>query len=306
LGTNANDGKNYFVIEADESDATFLKYQPFGAIVTNIGLDHMNTYGTEDALLEHFRRFFDLVSSEEHLFYCGDDIRLRNLPARGWSYGFSSDCDLQLSNFRQCGWQHQFDLEFQGIRYPDIETAMVGRHNALNAAAVFGLSLMLGIEESMIREAFSTFGGVGRRCEKKGEQGGILFLDDYAHHPTEVAATLRAIRDAVPDRRLVAVFQPHRYSRTQSCFGLYQGIFDAVDHILVTDIYEANESPIPGVTPERVLQEAIEGTPISGQYLSREGLSDYLAATLVPGDVLVTLGAGDVTKIGVEVIEKIK
>lgn len=297
----------YFVAEACESDGTFLNYTPSGAIVTNIDLDHMDFYETEAALLNAFKEFMSKVSSSEFLFWCGDDPRLKQLAkreARGISYGFSEDCILRASNFKQQGWMIHFDIEFNGEKYRQVQVSLIGKHNALNALAVFGKAISLGIEESKIREALRTFDGVKRRCEKKGEDTGILFLDDYGHHPTEIRATLKGIRQAIGERRLVVAYQPHRYSRAKECMGLYQEVFEEADELFVTEIYAAREHPIPGVTHEKIISEIQKELMHRCQYVNRSELASTLSSFLRPHDVLVTLGAGDVTKVAEEVLTR--
>jgi UDP-N-acetylmuramate--alanine ligase len=191
------------------------------------------------------------------------------------------------------------------VHYAQVEVALIGQHNVLNALAVFGLGILLGVTEDTIRKAFREFGGVKRRCEKKGEVNQIMVLDDYAHHPTEIRTTLNGIRSAIGNRRLIAVFQPHRYSRTKDCLGTYGGIFDAVDELFVTDIYTAGETPIPGVTVERLLEEVKQHTKVSCRYTPREVLCDTLKKLAHPQDVIVTLGAGDVTNLSAELVKKL-
>ncbi len=302
--SNARFGRgNIFALEADESDRTFLKYHPFGAIVTNIDNDHLNNYeGSETLLIEAFRTFMTQVQSASHLFWCGDDVRLANLNFPGQRYGFGDSCEWKITAMHQKGFHLFFDLEHQGHCYRDIEIALAGRHNVLNAAAVFGLALTLGIPEASIRHTFQTFKGVLRRCERKGEFKDILFLDDYAHHPTEIQTTLQGIRQAIGQRRLIAVFQPHRYTRTQDCLGLYGPIFQDVDELLLTDIYAAGEAPIPHLTHEVIQQEIQEASTVNCHYVPRSALGHYLSELVQPTDVVVTLGAGDVTKVASETL----
>lgn len=302
--TNGKAGEGlYFVAEADESDGTLAGYHPYGAIVTNIGLDHMSHYQTEQNLLSCFYSFFSQVKKKELCFWCGDDERLVALNPLGISYGFSDYCQLKASNFRQSGWRSFVDFVFEGKTYADVEVSLPGLHNMLNAIAVFGLLIKLGAREPDIRQGLKTFQGVGRRCEVKGEKNGILFLDDYAHHPTEIKATLSAIRTANPNRRIVAVFQPHRYTRTRDCMGTYSTIFNSVDKVILTDIHAAGEEPIPGIAVNKILEEINEGSVANCQYLPREGLSCKLPGFLKKGDVVVTLGAGNITKVGIETLE---
>lgn len=296
----AHNSGPHFVAEADESDGTFLNYHPFGAIITNIDLDHMNYFGTETALINAFQQFASQVTSPQHFFWCGDDERLKNLNLAGISYGFDSSCQLQASNFRQAGWKISFDAFFQGKCYPQIEVALIGHHNALNALAVFGLALALGVPEDQIRVGLATFEGVMRRCEKKGDLQAVLLLDDYAHHPTEIKTTLTGIRSAIGEKRLIAILQPHRYSRTQECLGTYKGICDGADELIITDIFAAGETPIPGLTYLQVLEEIQSNTKIPCRYVPRGELFHFLNAHIRPHDVVVTLGAGDITKLGGE------
>lgn len=292
-----NGNGDYFVIEACESDGTFLKYNPYGAIVTNIDADHLDHYGTRLALKEAFLKFIDQVLSEECLFLCGDDTELKDIK-KGVSYGFGKDCQLQILNFSQPGWKIHFDVLFEGRRYNEITLPLIGRHNALNAAAVFGCALRLGLDAKDIQEAFMSFGGIKRRAEWKGAHQTLLFIDDYAHHPAELKTTLEGLKTAIGPRRLVAVYQPHRYSRTRDCLGLFAGVFDAADTVILTTIFGAGESPIEGLTDQLVYEDLLRFSKVPLHFVSRENLEDFLMSYLKPEDVMVTLGAGDVTKVG--------
>lgn len=305
LQANAGAGSGeYFVAEADESDGTFLKYSPYGAIVTNIDLDHMNHFGTEEKLEAAFETFMEKVSAK--LFWCGDDPRLQKMHPHGVSYGFTEGNQLAISNFKQEGWSCFFDIAFQGKSFKNIQVGLVGKHNALNAAAVFGLAYSLDVPESAIRTALKSFGGVLRRCEKKGAINGILFLDDYAHHPTEIKATLKGIRLAVEEKRLIAVYQPHRYTRIRDCLGTFSDVFEDADEVIITDIFGAGENPIPGVTSEALLEEIKNSTNALCKYVTHDALVDYLVDTLRPHDVVVSMGAGNITRLGSDILENFK
>jgi UDP-N-acetylmuramate--alanine ligase len=298
---------NDFVLEADESDGTFLKYHPYGAIVTNIDNDHLNNYeGSEEVLVRSFGTFMSQVISPSHLFWCAEDAHLRTLNGPGQSYGFGEACDWRASNVRQEGFKLVFDLEGGGKTFHNIELPLIGDHNVLNAIAVFGLAVTLGVDDSAIRKAFKSFKGVTRRCDVKGTMNGVLVLDDYAHHPTEIHTTLRAIRQAIGERRLVAVFQPHRYSRTKDCMGLYGNIFDDADELLITDIYGAGETPLENVSCLEIMEEVRTRSSIPIQYVPRSALSHQLTHFVQPHDVVVTLGAGDITKLGVDLIASLE
>lgn len=302
--SNARFGRGeYFAFEADESDRSFLKYHPFGAIVTNIDNDHLINYeGNFDLLIENFKLFMQQVQSPDHLFWCKDDAYLEKLGFPGQTYGFHPKSDWRIMAVQQDGFRMYMDIEHEKKMYSKIELALVGRHNVLNAAAVFGLSIMLGIPEASIRQSLKSFKGVLRRCENKGTYNRVQFLDDYAHHPTELQTTLRGIRQAVGPRRLIAVFQPHRYSRTQDCLGSFGTIFDAADELIITDIYGAGEIPIPNLSHETIKQEIEQHSNISCHYVPRSALSHFLSQFVQPNDVVVTLGAGDITKLSNETL----
>lgn len=306
---NANGGHGtgpYFVAEADESDGSFLNYIPFGAIITNIDNDHLAYWKDIDSLIEGFHKFALSVTSPDHLFWCGDDEILLKMKLKGHSYGFEDDNDLQVENFCQIGWKNIFDIAFDGKEYAEIEIPLIGAHNVLNAAAVFGMGIKIGISERRIRKAFSSFKGVNRRAELKGECGSISILDDYAHHPTEIFATLHAIRHAIGRRRLIAAFQPHRYSRTRDCLHEFGPALMPADLVILTDIYSAREEPINGVSTHLLLEKIQDSTPLDVRYIERSKLTEFLANFLQPSDVLVTLGAGDITKVGPEVLKQLK
>ncbi len=303
LGNNGGHGIGpYFVAEADESDGSFLKYRPFGAIMTNIGNDHLDFWKSEEAIISGFKRFGDSVVSAEHFFWGGDDENLRSLSLKGMSYGFEGYNDLIIDSFRQTGWNIVFDIFFKEKVYNDVEIPLIGGHNVLNSAAVFGLALCLNISESVVRAAFKSFKGVNRRVEKKGEANGIAFYDDYAHHPTEIYATLRAIKHAIGKHRLIVIFQPHRYTRTRDCMAESGTAFEHADVVILTDIYAAGEQPIKGVTTDALYAKIQKTVGAELHYVSRNNLAGYLICLLRPGDVLVTLGAGDITKLSSEVI----
>lgn len=307
LSSNARYGKGeHFVFEACESDGSFLNYSSFGSIITNIDFDHMEYFQTEKALIEAFSHFIGNVSSKHHLFWCGDDPCLQQMAPVGVSYGFSPNCHLKISHFEQKGWQTTFDITFKGRTYQNIQLALLGVHNALNGAAVFGLALSLGIEESAIRQAFASFAGVLRRGQKKAEMNGILFLDDYAHHPTEIKATLQGIRNAIGDKHLIVLYQPHRYTRAQECLGNYTGCFDAADELVITDLYSAGESPIEGVNNKTIFEDIKQGALVPIEYLPADRLISNVSKRLKPHDVVVSMGAGDITTAADRLVDELK
>jgi UDP-N-acetylmuramate--alanine ligase len=298
-GVNAQLGKgDLFIVEGDESDGSFLKIDPEAAIVTNLEGEHLDHYGSEAVLTAAFAEFFLKISDPDRLVWCGDDANLAALNPNGISYGIGEHCDCHVSDIRQEGWATLFSLQLAGRIFHNIEVALTGSHNALNAAAVFALALQYDIEEQEIRARLRHFGGVARRCQHKGASEGALVIDDYAHHPTEVQVTLAAIKKAVPERRLVAIFQPHKYSRTRDCLGLYGSAFAAADQVVITDIFAAGEAPIDGVDAHRVMREIQS----ESSYLPRQGLPERIRKSLRPGDVAVCLGAGDITQVAADLV----
>ena len=302
--TNARWGEgDYFAFEADESDRSFLKYHPFGAIVTNIDKDHLNNFdGCFPLLIDYFNQFMQQVQEPKHLFWCRDDAYLHTLNLPGQSYGFHPGSDWNILSMSQNGFKIKFDLAHQGKKYLGIEVPIIGRHNALNSAAVFGLAMSLGIAEQSIRNAMQAFKGVLRRCEHKGVGGGVEFIDDYAHHPTEIETTLNGVRSAIGSRKLIAVFQPHRYSRISACLGTFGPIFDAADELIITDLYAAGETPIPNISHIAVKEEVENVSKVNCQYVPRSALSHFLSRFAQPDDVIISLGAGDISKLSSETL----
>lgn len=295
----------YFVAEVCESDGTLAKYFPYGAIVTNIDNDHLTHYGSAENIDRVFETFIGQVQSKEHLFWCGDDERLQRLQPAGVNYGFQVGNRLKGSELK-IGLTSRFTVHYRGEIHRDVELNLLGEHNVLNALGVFGLSLELGVPEEAIRKAFRTFAGVQRRCEFKGEENGILIFDDYGHHPTEIKATLKAVKAAYPEKRLVVAYQPHRYSRAQECLGTYRGAFDAADVLFVTTLYSAGESPLPGMSSESIYADMTAEVTIPHQLIDRLQLVEQLSHFLQPGDLFLTLGAGDITHAGPELLPKLR
>lgn len=296
LETNGRQGKgDTFVFEADESDGSFSQYQPHAAIVTNIDFDHMMHFGSSENLFDAFRGFISKVKDKNLLFYCGEDSHLKALDPKGISYGFGSQHDLCGKHLKQDSWKITFDVHFKGKSYENVACSMIGKHNALNALSVFGLALELGVDEDSIRKALISFPGVKRRCDRCETKGGITLIDDYAHHPTEIKATVKAVSEAVSPKRVIAIYQPHRYTRTADCMGQFGTVFSDADEVIITDIFSAREPPIPGVTPQAIIEEIKTSTHISAKHISREGLVPYLMDILRPYDVVLGMGAGDIT-----------
>lgn len=293
----AHGAGEYFVAEADESDGTFLKYPSFGAIITNIEEDHLDHWGTREALIDGFREFAS--KAQQILWWNGDDSILQSLHLKGKTFGFGPNSDVQIKNWTQQGWHLEITLSYQG-QDAVFELPLLGEHNVMNAAAVFGMAIDLGISVAAIQTAFKTFKGVKRRMEKKGESRGAVFYDDYAHHPTEIATTLLGVRKAIGEKRLIAVFQPHRYTRLRDCWKEFLTCFTSADVVFITDVYSAREEPISGIDGEKFYQELKDFAPFPVYYLPDDSLESFLR----PHDVVITLGAGDITDFCAELAKK--
>lgn len=300
LGAHASWGRGeHFVAEADESDGSFLRYAPFGAILTNCDGDHLDHYGSLESMLDHFRQFLSQVQSKDHLVYCGDDPHLALLAEGGISYGFAPHNSWRIRQWEQKGWSTHVQVEHEGKRW-EFTLPLPGRHQALNALGVWVLCSQLGLSPEKILRGFQSFGGVGRRSEYKGEHHGVGVIDDYAHHPVEVQTTLEGIRRAFPDRNLIAVLQPHRYSRLKECFESFPSSLRECDSVVVTDVHSAGEPPIEGVSGAALAQAA------EGIYVPREELLSYFQDRLRPLDMVVTLGAGDITVLSEELLDQLE
>ena len=303
---NAKEGQGkYFVAETDESDGSFLYSKGFGSIVTNIEKEHMDHWKNETNLKKGFSQFFSQISSKEHFFWCKEDKNLSSLNPKGISYGFSSKADLFAKNISEQRGKTVFDIFFKGKVYKNFELNLFGKFNVLNALAVMGLSLCLGIKESVIREVFSKFLGVKRRQELIGEAFGVCFYDDYAHHPTEVKKTLRAFREKIKEKRLIAIFQPHRFSRFKMFFEEFCNCFSEVDNLIVTDIYRTGEKKIKKISFDPFI-EKIKEKGINVSYIKQEKLKEKMQSFLQPHDVVVTVGAGDIRDNGKKIFVRYK
>jgi len=296
LETNGRWGKGeVFVAEGDESDGSFLKSSPFGAILTNIDFDHICYWKTKQALLEGFNKFINSIENQDLFVYNGDDLYLSKLSTKGISFGFSSNVKIRAKNIRYQKQKVYFDVDFKGKVYCDIVSPLLGEHNVLNALSVFAMAILLGLDGETIRQAFNTFKGVNRRLEYKGNKDQIVIFDDYAHHPNEIKEVLQTLEKVKDKKRLVVVFQPHRYSRTLELFDDFIKIFQTIDHLVLTDIYSAGEDPIDGITSEALLEKLSRNKNI--QYIPRKQLTQSLLEYLKPNDLVITLGAGDITQV---------
>jgi len=301
-GTGLLGEGDYLVAEADESDASFLYLHPQVAVVTGMDPDHMDTYGGDPERLEAaFRQFLQQVPFYGLSVLCLDHPRVRamlpQLSKPYVTYGFDPEADYQARAVAADGEQMAFECWQRGAEGPLLtaELTLPGRHNVQNALAAVAVAHHLGVEPAVIRRGLGRFSGVGRRMQVRGEQAGVLYVDDYGHHPEEIRVTLAAVREAWPGRRLIVAFQPHRFTRTRDLLADFGAAFDAADTVLVTDVYAAGEAPIPGAGGGDLharLQAYGHG---DARYVGPLAeLPPALASTAAAGDVVLTLGAGDI------------
>lgn len=302
-GTNAHLGHgDYLIAEADESDGSFLCLLPIINVVTNVDEDHLDYYKSREAIDAAFVQFMNNVPFYGINVVCGDDQGVRALLPRVkrpvLTYGFAEDNHLRAVPL-ESGLMSRFEVWREGEKLGEVCLPQPGRHNILNALAAIGAALEANISFSRCAEGLHSFGGVGRRFEYKGEKDGVTVVDDYGHHPAEIAATLATARQVFPGRRIVAAFQPHRFTRTQAHFGEFCKVFDNVDRLLLTEIYAASEKPIPGVSGQSLAQgiQQVSATPVS-YFQTLDALAEALRGILRRDDVLLTLGAGTITRLG--------
>ena len=312
--TNARLGNGeYLVAEADESDASFLHLQPQMAVVTNIDADHMETYGGDfDKLIQTYVAFLHNLPFYGLAVLCFDDPEVRNISVdlgRPFlSYGLEEGADFQATNIEQKGKNSYFTVHHHGAKLGDFHLAMPGAHNVQNALAAIVIADKLGIPVAAMQRSLAHFEGIARRFQTLGmldvEGGKLEMVDDYAHHPREVSATLDAAKDCWPEQRIVVVFQPHRYSRTRDLFDDFALLLSTVDCLIVTEVYPAGEKPIPSADG-RALCNAIRkrgNDPIFVESLTE--LESFLPEFVKAGDVVLTLGAGDIGRFAAQLAEK--
>lgn len=303
-GANARLGsRHYLVAEADESDASFLYLQPMLSVITNIDADHMVTYGNDfNRLRNTFMEFLHHLPFYGLAVLCIDDDEVRALvpeiPRPMLTYGTRPEADVRAERVRQEGLRMYFEVHHAGGSFP-VELNLPGRHNVLNALAAIGVGLELGVSVEAIRRALTSFQGIGRRfvvSQVQDTRGrGLVLIDDYGHHPREVAATLEAARQGWPGRRLVLVFQPHRYSRTQEQFDDFVQVLSGVDRLVLCEVYPAGEAPIPGADG-RALSRAIRARAQVDPVFCRDlnEVPQVLDKFLEEGDLVLLSGAGDI------------
>jgi len=287
------------VAEADESDGSFLKLSPTFAVVTTLDEEHMEYFKTLENIKNAFLTFINKTPFFGAAILCLDDSNIQSLipkiEKRYITYGLTTQADYTARNISVEGLQSFFTVYFQGKELGRIHSGALGRHNVLNTLAAVAVGMELNLEFSVIAESLKDFPGVQRRFEIVHQSDALTLVDDYGHHPVEIQATLKTAKEVWPDRKLIAVFQPHRYSRTQSLLKQFCSAFNDADQLIVMNIYPAGETPIPGVHARQIADGARECGHKHVEFIeNREQIVPHLLRTLNPGDVVITLGAGDV------------
>ncbi|MES2638621.1 MAG: UDP-N-acetylmuramate--L-alanine ligase [Myxococcota bacterium] len=303
LGSNARLGRgDYLVAEADESDGSFLLLDPTVAVITNIDPEHMEHWGSFDALIDGFVSFANRVPFYGFSVVCLDHpVVQRILPRlrrRHLTYGFGAQAEVRADRVRQVGRSIEFRVWRRDEVLGDVRLDVPGRHNVLNALAATTVALELDIPFAQIQEALHGFGGVDRRFSERADVDGVLIVDDYGHHPVEIQATLAAASEGFEGRRIVAVFQPHRYSRVADLWEEFCASFNAAAHVVVCPVYAAGENPIEGVDAARIVRGLADHGHRSVVGVSDlDGAVEHLAGFVRAGDIVITLGAGDVNRV---------
>ena len=317
-GANARLGQgDYIVVEADESDASFLNLLPVMAVVTNIDADHMETYGHDFGRLQQaFVDFLHRMPFYGTAILCTDDAAVRAIVPQVTcpitSYGFEEGAEVRATEVRALGGHMQFTVQRRnGVALPDlaVELKLPGRHNVLNALAAIAVAVELSLPDLAVQRALANFKGVGRRFQRYGEVaaaagGSFTLVDDYGHHPVEMAATLAAARGAFPDRRLVLAFQPHRYSRTRDCFEDFVKVIAQADVVLLTEVYAAGEAPIVAADGRSLARALRVAGRIEPQFVDHiAALPKAIKDTALDGDVVLCMGAGSIGAVPAQVLE---
>jgi UDP-N-acetylmuramate--alanine ligase len=306
MGTGAQwTGGDWFVVEADESDRTHLELPLYGTILTNIDLDHVDVYGNMAGIEVAFDRYLGQVPGPKVVSV--DDPRSRRVAARHdtVTFGLSEGADVRAVNLEPHAGTYSFDVERAGTIIASVQLPLRGEHNVANATGAFAMAVEIGVAPDVAARALANFGGVARRFDVRGIDGGATFVDDYAHIPGEIDAVLRAARDSGDDwQRIVAVFQPNRYNRMAEIWREYADCFQVADLVVLTDIYASGTTPIPGVTGKLVVNAILDAHPDQRVVWlpRRDELVDYLAKQVRPGDVCLSMGCGDIATLPDEVL----
>ncbi len=310
-GSNAKLGQgDILVAEADESDGSFLALSPTIAVVTNIDQEHMDHYGDMEAIRQTFVSFINRIPFYGAAILCLDNEEIQGiiprLKKRCVTYGMSPQADLRGKDLEKERWGSSLEVVYRDSSLGRLTVGIPGEHNVLNALAAVAVGLELDLSIDVIKEGLKALGGLSRRFQRKGEKDGILLLDDYGHHPTEIMATLKTVKECWPDRRLIVIFQPHRYTRTQTLLDRFAISFNDADILVVSSIFPAGETPIEGVNAERLAQAIKDHGHKEVIFCpGQEEIVPTLLGLVRPGDLVVTLGAGNIYRQGDRLFEKL-
>ena len=304
-GANAHKGTGqFFIAEADESDGSFIEYHPYGAIITNVEHDHVDFFETPESVFSAFRTFVETISTNGFLVYCSDDegaLQIGKMVkhCKTYTYGVGPDSDMHLDQIELLPSTSRARALWKGRSIGILELQIPGHHNLLNAAAALTVGLVLGLPPNLLMTGLSTYQGTGRRFELKGQVHGIRVIDDYGHHPTEIHVTLETAKRYATDGDLLVIFQPHRYSRTRAFAAQFAESLESADCAWVLEVYAAGEKPMPGVSGFSI-------TKLMKHGIFEPNFISIIAAVVdkaKPGDVILTLGAGDVSSLGPLIVD---
>ncbi|MEN9698526.1 MAG: hypothetical protein RL448_481 [Actinomycetota bacterium] len=306
-GSNAHRGTGkYFVAEADESDGSFVAYRPNGAIITNVEWDHVDHFKSESEVIKAFDDFVATIAKDGFLVYCADDKLASEVANRSEvktiSYGKAQNADLRIDSIELTATGGSARVLWQGAKVGQLTLQVPGEHNLLNAAAAIAVGLQLGESINSLLDGLANFRGAGRRFELKGSANGVRVVDDYGHHPTEINVTLAAAKLFAGQGRVLVIFQPHRYSRTQTFMADFAKALSVADKTWLLEIYAASEQPISGVSSEQIAKQLPNGK-FEPNFVS---VTENVVAEAKPGDVILTLGAGDVSSLGPVILEALE
>lgn len=310
LEGNSRNGGNLVVAEADESDGSFLKFHPFIPVITNIEDDHLDYYGTEENIFSAFKQYLSNIKKGGTAVLCIDNPKVRELAescdVKHVTYGFSEDSDFRAANVEHSVQGTVYDIYHKGEKLVTIKLQVPGDHNVLNSLGAFATAVLWGLDAEVIADALAAFPGVGRRFETIGREKDIWVVDDYAHHPTEIGVTLKAAGQTGA-KRVICVFQAHRYTRTKILFNEFCKCFKECDELIITHIYSAGEDSIPGIDGAALARGISETTGQKVRFIDGfDSVEEYLLNHVEAGDLVLTVGAGDVYKVAEELVSDLR
>ncbi|MFH0732220.1 MAG: UDP-N-acetylmuramate--L-alanine ligase [Candidatus Omnitrophota bacterium] len=299
----------YFVTEADESDGSFLSLAPTYAVITNIDAEHLDFYSDMDEINKAYLQFANNISNGGVLICCGDDPNIKKMlpkvSRKVLTYGFNSTNMLRADNAKFNNVNTQFRCIYKQNTLGEVNLNIPGEHNILNSMAAILMGMEIGIKFDNIKKAIEKYKGAQRRFQIKAHINDILIIDDYAHHPTEIRATLKACR-SFNKKRIIAVFQPHRYTRTKFLQDEFAKAFADADNLILTDIYAASEQPIYGITSKCIYDKIIKSRKTNVNYLLKASICQHLLSIIKPGDLIIIMGAGDINRLADELVAELK